>query len=342
MRLRWFSPRRESGAVLPDPAETARPDPEALQAEINEITHQNLLEPTLESEERLLRLRHAMGIQLMDSASPDPQFAAPGHADLPDRPLPELTPSDLSPELLRAAILRDGCALVRGLVPAEDALTLASEIDRAYRERESDETDPRYYEEFQPDDRFGPVMWRAWIREGGGLLAADSPSLFFQMAEAFGRSGVPGLVAGYLGEPGLLSVHKTTLRKADPSVGGAWHQDGAFMGPVRSVNLWLSLSRCGDEAPGLDILPRRLEQILATGTEGAALTWTISDTEVREAGAGQPIVRPIFEPGDALFFDELFLHRTASDPAMPRPRFAVESWFFGASAFPGDYAPVAV
>ena len=62
---------------------------------------------------------------------------------------------------------------------------------------------------------------------------------------------------GYLGEPPLLSVHKTTLRKADPSVGGAWHQDGAFMGDVRALNLWLSLSRCGDEAPGLDIVPRR-------------------------------------------------------------------------------------
>ena len=53
-------------------------------------------------------------------------------------------------------------------------------------------------------------------------------------------------------------------------------------------------------------------------------------------------MRPIFEPGDALFFDELFLHQTGSDPSMPNPRFAIESWFFGASAFPGDYAPVAV
>ena len=62
----------------------------------------------------------------------------------------------------------------------------------------------------------------------------------------------------------------------------------------------------------------------------------------RGAAAGDVgIVRPIFEPGDALFFDELFLHQTASDPSMPKPRFAIESWFFGASAFPADYAPVA-
>ena len=54
------------------------------------------------------------------------------------------------------------------------------------------------------------------------------------------------------------------------------------------------------------------------------------------------IVRPIFEPGDALFFDEMFLHQTGSDPSMPNPRFAIESWFFGAHGFPADYAPLAV
>ena len=50
----------------------------------------------------------------------------------------------------------------------------------------------------------------------------------------------------------------------------------------------------------------------------------------------------MFEPGDALFFDELFLHQTGSDPSMPNPRFAIENWFFGGSAFPGEFAPVAV
>ena len=53
-------------------------------------------------------------------------------------------------------------------------------------------------------------------------------------------------------------------------------------------------------------------------------------------------MRPIFEPGDALFFDEMFLHQTGSDPSMPNPRFAIESWFFGAHGFPADYAPLAV
>jgi hypothetical protein len=62
-----------------------------------------------------------------------------------------------------------------------------------------------------------------------------------------------------------------------------------------------------------------------------------------EAAAGdRPILRPIFQPGDALFFDELFLHKTGSDPDMPEPRFAIENWFFGASGFPAEYAQIAV
>src|SRR5207237_7450990 len=133
--------------------------------------------------------------------------------------------------------------------------------------------------------------------------AADAPMLHFQMMELFAGAGLRELVSSYLGEPALISVHKTTLRKADPEVPGAWHQDGFFMGPVRSLNMWLSLSRCGDVSPGFDLLPRRLDHYLAAGTDGADLTYTISEGRVKEAAADAAVIRPIFEPGDALFFD---------------------------------------
>ena len=88
---------------------------------------------------------------------------------------------------------------------------------------------------------------------------------------------------GYLGEPGLISAHKTTLRKASPSVPGAWHQDGSFMGPVRSLNLWLSLSRCGDVAPGLDIVPRRLDHLVDRQTDEAMIEIQVSQAKAEEA-----------------------------------------------------------
>jgi hypothetical protein len=82
--------------------------------------------------------------------------------------------------------------------------------------------------------------------------------------------------------------------------------------------------------------------VLPAGGEGAKFPIHILDADVEKAAGGMEIVRPIFEPGDALVFDELFLHRTGSDPEMPNPRFAIESWFFGASSFTPEYAPLAV
>jgi hypothetical protein len=167
--------------------------------------------------------------------------------------------------------------------------------------------------------------------------------LTFDMLDLFDRVGLSQLAQDYLGEPVAISAQKTTLRKASPKVPGAWHQDGAFMGEVRALNVWLSLSRCGDEAPGLDIVPRRLDDFVTSGGEGTFLSYQVSDKDAEEAaGPDNPVIRPIFEPGDVLLFDDKCLHQTASDPSMPKPRFAIESWFFGVSAFPNDYAPIAV
>jgi hypothetical protein len=339
--------RRESGAgtavAEPPRAEEFEGTTEELLAEIQRLSEANRSDQDPANERRLLTLRHLAGIRLLDGAPPDPAHPVPAFERLPEADgLPDIARADLTPELLRAGILRDGCLLVRGLVPRGAALAFADGIERAFEERDRDAPAAGWYEEFAPHPRFGAVNERPWIKEGGGVLAIDSPVLSFEMLELFESAGVPRLVAGYLGEPPLISVQKTTLRKAEPTVGGAWHQDGAFMGKVRSLNLWLALSRCGDVAPGLDIVPRRLDGLAPTGTDEAMLSYQVSQRKAEEAAGDVPIIRPLFEPGDALFFDELFLHQTASDPSMPNPRFAIENWFFGGSAFPGEFAPVAV
>jgi hypothetical protein len=88
---------------------------------------------------RLLELRHALGIRLLDAAAGTaPAHPEPDAAALPpyDGALPELAAAAVTPGLLRAAILRDGCLLVRGLVDRDAALGLATGIDRAFAERE--------------------------------------------------------------------------------------------------------------------------------------------------------------------------------------------------------------
>ena len=323
--------RRASAPLPTDGAE--------LRAEIDRLDAENRRRRDRGRERRLVRLRHAAGWQALGGSGAD--YPAPDTTALgPQRPLPEHARADVTPALLRAGILRDGCLLVRGLVPRDDALALARGIDAAFAARERGEAGDGLYDEFDPEGDSDIDKVRPWIAQGGGVLAVDSPRLMFELLELFGRAGLRELVGGYLGEAPLLSAHKTTLRKAAPDVGGAWHQDGAFMGDVRALNLWLSLSRCGDVAPGLDIVPRRLDRIMVGHREIVDVAATRERIEA-ELGV-ETIERPIFEPGDALFFDEMFLHQTGADPSMPEPRYAVESWFFGASAFPANYAPLLV
>lgn len=319
-----------------------------LVAEIEQLTAANRERPNRKTERKLLELRHRAGIERLGVNGSSPHHPEPDFEHLPEAEvLPELTPDQLTPEILRAGILRDGCVLVRGLVDRDAALRFADQIDRSFAERERLQTGGRaadgYYEEFDPESPYEAVAdQRPWIKQGGGVLAVDAPMLTAEMIDMFDTAGVQRLVEGYLGERPLISLEKTTLRKAEPQVTGAWHQDGKFMGEVRALNLWLSLSRCGDEAPGLDIVPRRLDEIVTSGTEGTFLDIEVSRAVAEEVAGDKPIARPIFEPGDALLFDELFLHSTGSDPSMPKPRYAIESWFFGGSAFPREYGPIAV
>lgn len=107
------------------------------------------------------------------------------------------------------------------------------------------------------------------------------------------------------------------------------------------MNVWIALTRCGDVAPGMDIVPRRLEEIVETGTRGATFDWSVGPEVAEEAAGEAGVLRPIFEAGDVLLFDDMFLHTTATDPSMTKTRYAIESWFFGPSAYPADYVPIA-
>jgi hypothetical protein len=109
-----------------------------------------------------------------------------------------------------------------------------------------------------------------------------------------------------------------------------FHLDGAFMGAdVKTLNIWLALSECGENAPGLDVVPRRIDSVV---THDDALTdWTVTDGVAQGCARS---VSPVFRPGDALLFDHLMLHRTGLRPGMTEDRYAIETWFGALSAYP--------
>ncbi len=336
----------------------AEPRPEVIEARrladdgklfeaIDLINAANRAERDTELEIEVRRLRNLAGMELLANPATDPSYAEPD-AEVPDvgeqSRIPEVTPDGLSAEVLRAAILSHGALLVRGLVDREKALGIAANIDRSFEVRIANRDgtpDPDgFYVEMDPEPPYR-IAERTWIEQGGGVLAVDSPRLLFDMLQGFEDAGLRSVIEGYLGERPAISGQKCTLRKATPDVAGAWHQDGKFMGDVRSVNVWLSLSRCGDVAPSMDVVPKRLEEFVRTGGPGTMIENQIGQLDAEEAAGDAGIVRPIFEPGDALIFDHLFLHQTGSDPSMPNPRYAIESWFFGPSAYPDNYVPIA-
>jgi hypothetical protein len=330
----------------------ARPREEVL-AELEALTAQARERPDPKLAARLIELRHEAGIALLDEpTATDPAHPEPAFDALPEAALPEVDAAHVTPELVRAAFLRSGCLLVRGFLGADDVERLKHDIDRAYeaRENESGGRSAPQFHRFRENPRFDLRWDRSVVdKKGwGGLWIADAPDAALTMFDAFDRSGITALAEGYLGEKPAISVNKSLLRVVQPPTAddlgpqlSAWHQDGAFLGDVRALNVWVSLSRCGDVAPGMDLVPRRIEKIVPTGTEGAVFDWSVSQTVAEEAAGDAGIVRPIFEPGDVLLFDELFLHATAAKVGMTQPRYAVECWFFGPSSFPENYAPLA-
>jgi hypothetical protein len=295
-----------------------------------------------------LQARHRAALKLIRSGSPaSPQPA--GGRELPDSPrLPEVNAADLDPEVLRSAIVQRGCLLVRGLVDPDEAEALRGEVDVAFASRErvrAGEDGDGYYEEFEPEEGFELAEHRWMISGPSSLWLADSPRVTSSLLRLCERTGFDDLATTYLGERPAISINKSTLRKVAPEtfadeMPSMWHQDGAFLGDVRALNLWLALTPCGDVAPGMDVIPRRLDEIVPTGTHDAQFDWSVSHEVAAQTAGDSGVVTPVFAPGDALLFDEMLLHSTSGTAEMPSTRYAIECWFFGPSAFPEDYAPI--
>jgi hypothetical protein len=293
------------------------------------------------TERRLVRLRRR-AFAALDRSLPPPPWPPAIPDDPPGAPSapPIIAARDLTPGAVRTGILRHGCIVVRGLVPPARAARLREAIDRAFAAREAAlagiPVDVAWYDPVEdvPD---GDVV-RAWVRASQAVLAADSPRAFHEFLETVHDVGLDRVIAAYLGERPSLSVQKCTLRRVDATTQHAiWHQDGAFLGKgIRTINAWFALTPCGRDAPGMDLIPVRLERVLTTGEAGAGFDWTVSHETIARELPGVTPWRPVFEAGDALLFDHMLIHRTAAAPGMTRLRYAIESWFFASSVYPAS------
>jgi len=311
------------------------------------LTGLNRRNPTIHAERRLVNLRHEGFYAIehdepLETWPPEVEDLFPVCDGIPD-----INADELSVQALRSGILGHGSIIVRGLLDPDRCARLCESIPHALAAYDALEQgipgadeNPWYWPlrpttgvEINDDDR-------TWVRDGGGVLAVDSPRILFDLVDAVQSTRIPEVLTGHFGERPALSVKKTTLREVPPDTNTSWHQDGAFLGEgIRTVNVWVALSACGVDAASLDLVPRRLDHIVPTGVDGAVFDWSVSDQSAERAADGREIVRPIFEPGDAILFDEMNLHRTGAGPGLTKPRYAIEMWFFAPSTYPMAQIP---
>jgi hypothetical protein len=257
--------------------------------------------------------------------------------------LAEIEPAELTALAVRRAILGCGGLLVRGLL-AEHVERLVGGIDAAFAARAragSGEDGGAWYSPLRLGRDEARSLGRHFVAGDNALLACDSPRFVNDLLDLYERIGLRGVVTEYLHERPVLSANKCTLRHVRLESGTDWHQDGAFLGEgIRALNVWVALTDCGVDAPGLDLVPMRLDDVLPTGTGGAIFGWAVGPDVVDGLKDRAPVVRPTLRAGDVMLFDELFLHRTAIDGSMTKRRYAIEAWFFAPSAYPAGQVPL--
>jgi hypothetical protein len=338
-------PMSDQPLALADELEAKEQPLDAI--EVLRLANRGLSDPAVER--RLAELRYA-AFGHLETRSAFEEWPAP----VPDLDtsgpacVPEIEPQGLDAEVVRRSILAHGSLCVRGLLRGDQVQMFVDGIDKALEVRAegpaaglSKHKGQSWLAALPLPAAEAQSLGRHWVAGSGGVLAADSPRLLFLVFETYEQVGLRQVVTDYLGERPVLSANKCTLRRVPLTAKTDWHQDGAFLGRgIRALNIWIALSGCGVDSPGMDLLPRRLDHIVETGTGGAIFDWAVGPAVVEQLAADAPVVRPEFRAGDALLFDDMFLHRTAIESMMTRPRYAIESWFFAPTSYPSGQVPL--
>jgi hypothetical protein len=238
--------------------------------------------------------------------------------------LPQISGFELNAETLGAGLLHHGALLVRQLYNSEHLAELN-----------------------QMSVRFG----QANLPKHTPL--ASVPEELALVLDIYRDCGLLGAIGDYMGATPLLHLERAKLRRhmvseAPYIYGVPWHQDGAFFErTIYGVNCWAAVSACGAQAPGIIILPRRLEEVvgwnLADGIAPVDYGKLIPKEEIRRVSQGYVIAEPDLQPGDAILFDEMTLHRSSR----PKPNALADqivtiSWFFRGPGFPQKGLPLAI
>ena len=182
------------------------------------------------------------------------------------------------------------------------------------------------------------------------VRAIDSPPTLFDMTEAYGEVGLLRLVEAHLGETrARCRANKcaVALHRAEPVATSRVAASTRRRVPRRRhprVDVWLALTDCGGDAdvPGLDLVPKRVPEVMPTGTRRCDLPVVGVHCVVDDARASCRSCGRCSRPATRCSSTSSLLHCTGLTLGMSQPRYTIECWFFAPSRYPPKHVPTAI
>ena len=238
---------------------------------------------------------------------------APTRDPFGERGLPEISRNALTLEHVASGVLRHGALLVRGFLSNGQVEELRRFLDLGSS------------------------------RLTHGLDGTDTQaSMLDALIAGYEQTGLLALAESYIGERPVGIPERTVVKRNERTRGLPWHQDSSFYrGKCGALNFWTALTPCGEQCPGLSVIPRRFETVI--DPEQLAVTpskrmMTVAERLEKDEGA----ISPVLGPGDALIFDEMTVHRTSARHWDVPSRDVAITWFLAPSRFPIGFEPIAL
>lgn len=246
-------------------------------------------------------------------------------------------------EDVRSAWPRWGCLLLRQVVPVSLLQPFWQRAQVGYRQADALQEKGALPEPFyQSLFRFGHIAPPALPADVGPPLSLSRLVLFTKLK---------AVLHAILG-PAVSLLQYSTFRRQAP-VGGnppvPFHQDAMFLGQQKGLNLWMPLTPCGENHPGLEVVAQPVQVLwesdfvqqggipnLEMGYEALA----IAPQRLEAVFMHDDFWHPIMQPGDVLVFNNLTLHRTYLRPGMQQPRISFELRCINTQWMKGDDSPM--
>lgn len=251
--------------------------------------------------------------------------------------------ADLDLRQAAQALQTWGVICLRQALPSGSLTTMAQQTQNAFAHRNQQLENGTLPDIYEKHARIGYVNF---------LPLEESSPVGQQplwLLECLQLSPVAWLLQAHFGGDFLVFMSATVCRQQSmtrPQMLVPFHQEGPFMDTdLGALNCWIPLTDCGVHSPGLEVLPQKSRQALATRLDLGEVTASakgydkveIPEHIIQEHFAHTPPWRPLLQVGDALLFDHWCVHRTAWTTAMNETRYSAEIRTIGGTQPPFGY-----